>query len=180
MTNTGPNFSKVLLASLLFVALGPASAADRIAKAIFVEPPKDAPEKVFLISADKTGVAIELPSRNFSPDAILPKGDLVLAVLPRLLGEDEEIPKGAPVVRIPKEWSRTYLIFSFSKDNKVFPVEILPVDGSLNKFPLGESRIVNFSKANIKGQFGDKSVVVRSNQVVDLEAPRRDFGPLSN
>ena len=167
---------RVFLAISFFASLGLATAADRIAKAIFVEPPKDAPEKVFLISADKTGIEIELPSRNLSPDIVLPKGDLVLAVLPRMLSEDEEIPKGAPIIRIPKAWSRTYLVFAFSKANKVFPIEVLPVNGSVSQFPLGHSRIINFTPAMVKGQFGENIITVGPNKVEDMAPPRRDFG----
>lgn len=155
---------------------GFASGADRIAKAIFVEPPEDSPEKIYLISAEKNSIEVALPSRNFSPDIVLPQGDLVLAILPRLLSEDEQIPKGAPMVRIPKEWSRTYLIFAFTKDNKVFPMEALPVNGSSSVFPLGHTRIVNLSSAMVQGLFGEKVITIKPRAVEAMAPPREDFG----
>lgn len=162
----------ILLAGLSSQAFG----ADRIAKAVFVDPPKNAPEKVYLVAPEQAAIEVPLISRRFSPDITLPKGDLVFAVLPRPLAEGEVIPKGAPTVKIPENWSRCYLLFIVQKTNKVFPLEVIPIDGSLNSFPIGHSRIVNLSLAMVKGKFGAELVAISPGKIENLDPPIKEFG----
>lgn len=168
----GPLLLALVIAGVSSQAFG----ADRIAKAVFIEPPKGAPDVVYFVAPEKEAIEVALPSRTFSPDVELPAGDLVFAVLPRALGEGDAIPEGAPMVKIPKAWSRCYLLFTFQKDNKVFPIKVHPIDGSLNEFPPGQSRIVNLSPAMVRGKFGDEVVQVRPGGIENLEAPMKDFG----
>ena len=160
----------------LVASLSQALGADRIAKAVFIEPPKGSPKTVYLITPDKGAIEVPLTSRNFSPAIELPPGDLVLPVLPRPLAEEEAVPKGAPTVKIPSTWGRTYLVFSFDKKNKVFPLKIVPINGSNSEFPLGHSRIINFSDALIAGKFNDKEVGVRPNEVKNISPPLNKVG----
>lgn len=162
---------------MLLGICGHLTAADRVAKAVFIEPPNGAPDEVYLVAPEQSVIKASLPSRTFSPDIVLPKGDLVLAVLPKPLGEDEGIPAGAPTIEIPKTWSRVYLLFIHDRENKVFPLKVVPIDGSKNQFPAGDTRIVNLSAAMVRGQFGDKVVGVRPGKVGDLDAPINEFGP---
>ncbi|MEP4078368.1 hypothetical protein [Haloferula sp.] len=174
---SGLKLGRVFVALLVAGVSSQVMGADRIAKAVFIEPPKGAPEKVFFVALEKDAIEVPLPRRNFSPDVKLPKGDLVYAILPRPLGEEEPIPKGAPTVKIPSDWSRCYLLFNFDKDNKVFPLEVLAIDGSLNKFPPGDSRFVNLSQAWVKGKFGDKPIAISPGKIKNVEAPIKEFGP---
>jgi len=167
----------VLIALVIACSSDHAWGADRIAKSVFIEPPKGAPETVYFVAPETEAVEIALPSRTFSPDVILPAGDLVFAVLPRTLAEGEAIPKGAPMVKIPKSWSRVYLLFKVQKENKVFPIEVIPIDGSLGKFQAGHSRIVNLSPAMVKGKFGDEIVSIMPGRIEDLKPPINELGP---
>lgn len=155
---------------------GEASAADRIAKAFFVDPPSVAPEKVFLVAPEQPAIEIPLPSRVWSQDIILPKGDLVFAVLPRVLAEDEVIPKEAPKVRIPAGWSRCYLLFTVETSNKFFPLKVTPINGSSDTFPIGDSRIVNLSHAMVKGKFGKQIVTISPGTIENLDPPIKEYG----
>ena len=154
-----------------------AQGADRIAKAVFIEAPQDAPEKVYFAAPNQPGIEVALPTRNFSPDIELPAGNLTYAVLPRPLAEGEAIPKGAPLVKIPEAWSRCYLLFLFHSENKFLPIKVIPIDGSAKNFPLGDSRIVNLSKAMVMGKFGENVVRIRPGKIEDLKAPIKKFGP---
>ena len=164
-----------LVAILFFVSLGASGAEDRIAKAVFIDPPKDAPRKVYFVALEEESVEVELPRRNFSDEIILPAGDLVYAVLPRELAEGESIPAGVPKVKINKNWDRVYLLFVFDKSKK-FPLKVTPIDGSASKFPAGHTRIVNLSQAKIRGKFGNKELDLAPNTIKNLEPVLNKLG----
>ena len=171
------NFFRNLLRSLFFVVIFPVTlVAERTAKSVFIEAPGDAPKKVFLVALEEDAIEVPLPTRAFSPEIELPNGDLVFAVLPRPLAEDEEIPAEAPKVRIPKDWTHCYLLFTFEKTNKVFPVKVIVIDGSANEFPLGHTRIVNLSEARVRGKFGEQILNIEPKKIKTLEPQRKDRG----
>ncbi|MFC7337241.1 hypothetical protein ACFQY0_08640 [Haloferula chungangensis] len=173
---SGLKYTALFFALMLVSVSSQSFGADRIAKAVFIDPPKGAPEKVFLVAPEEDAVEVPLQSRAFSADLALPKGDLVLAILPRPLAEGEAVPKGAPTVRIPEGWSRCYLLFTVDTKNKVFPLKAIPIDGSLNNFPVGHSRIVNLSLAMVKGKFGEDIITIPPGKIENLKPQMKDIG----
>ena len=157
---------KILFATFLLVFTS--FADDRVAKAVFIDPPNDAPRRVFLVAPEKDAIEVELPRRNLSEDIIIPAGDLVYAILPEKLEEGETVPAGMPVLKISSEWSRTYLIFEFDKKAKKFPIKVKAIDGSAGKFPAGHTRLINLTEARIHGKFGSKEVSLLPDQVKNL------------
>ena len=148
----------------------------REARTFFVQPPKKAPEKVFLINT-KTAIEVTLPSRNLSPEVDLPKGELVFAILSKPLEEGQELPKAAPRVKIPETWSRCYLLFSYDKSNKFFPLKAVAINASGADFPKGSSRMINAtSEATVAARFGKEKVELKPGKAATVKAPRTGAG----
>ena len=161
------------LLSLAFCIVGLEA---REVRTFFVQPPKGTPEKAYLVNATES-FEVALPSRTLSPETKLPNGDITLAVLPRALAEGEEIPAKAPRVTIPEGWSRCYLLFSFDKTNKVFPVKVAAINASGSNFPLGHSLFINAtSKTAIAGRFGKKKLTLQPRQQKLLDPPMNKAG----
>lgn len=166
------NFSKGILLSF-FLSFGVLQA--REARSIFVQPPQGAPEKAYLVTNTQS-IQVDLPTRNFSSEVSLPAGDLTFAVLPKPLEQGQEIPENAPIVRVPKEWSRCYLLFVVDKKNEFFPVRVLPINASGNGFPEGHYQMLNASNATIRARFGKQVVVVKPGKISLVEPPINEFG----
>ena len=144
-------------------------------RAMFIQPPQDAPQTVHLHSGKKS-FELELPSRSLSPEVKVPNGELVFAVLPEALAAGATPPEGAPTVTIPESWSRCILLFFPDPKNPVVPARIMPVDGSTARFPKGETLIYNVSSATMVGKFGDKVVSVKPGKTGVVKPPRDSFG----
>ena len=154
---------------LCLLLVSPASAAREV-RAIFIQLGQVVPEKAFLHDGKK-GFEVELPQRNFSPEASAPDGDLELACLQGEPAAGQPIPAGAPRVKIPKEWKRCLLLFFPDPKNPVFPARIIAVNASDEEFKPGESLLFNVSQATVRGKFGDKVVKASPGEKVVIPPP---------
>ena len=161
------------IAACLVLSALPAAAACKV-KAIFVQPPDGAPTKAVLV-AGKKSLEIELPQRNFSPEVELPAGTTVVGVLPTKL-EQPEMPPGAPVFKIPENWTNCILLFFPDSSNKVFPAKVITVNASSADFPLGHTLIFNLSPATVMAKFGGEVASVKPGQSVTVKPPRAGSG----
>lgn len=146
-------------------------ASGREIRAVFLSPPKNAPKKAYLFSPGKV-LEVELPRRNFSPEVKLSAGELTFAVLSSPPVEGQEIPQSAPLIKIPEDWSRCYLIFVSDAKNQVFPARVLPINASESRFPLGHSRIINASNATVAGDFGGELVKIAPGKIETIKPPK--------
>lgn len=144
--------------------------AARTARAIFIQPPAEAPAAAVLATAGQF-IDVELPQRNLSAEVTLPDGDLSLLVLREKPLPDTAPDPAAPKVRIPAAWKRCLLIFFPDPSNKVFPVRVIPVNANPDNFPLGHTVIYNVSSASILGKFADKVIRIRPGDSARMEPP---------
>ncbi len=168
------SFHPILAASLLILAVGSILHA-REARAIYLPCSGGPLPEAHLVGAG-VSTRIDLPQRNLSAEVVLADGDLVLAALASPPANLEEIPKGAPLVRIPASWERCFLIFLGDPTNEVFPVRVIPVNAGVLNFPQGSTRVFNLSETLLGGAFGGRRIVVKPGETATFEAPIRDFG----
>lgn len=143
-----------IAAALAPVASSSEEVAHRSARAVFFKRPAEFAESVVLVH-DGGSIPISLPAMNLSEPVVLPVDQLVLAVLPQPPAPGKPIPPGAPLVKIPAGWSQVLLLFFHDPTNKVFPVRVLPFDGSTGSFKPGEMLCLNLSNAVVGGTLGE-------------------------
>lgn len=142
------------IAAFLPIAGYSQNTADRSVRSIFFKRPVEIAENAVLFHAGGS-IPVSLPSMSLSDPASLPAGDLVLAALPYAPTQGSPIPPGAPLVRIPAAWSQVLLLFFPDPANKIFPVRVLPYDGSIGSFKPGEMLCLNLSNAVVGGTLGE-------------------------
>ncbi len=171
---------KTLVLLWTIAALAPITAysqkaSDRSVRCVFFKRPVEISKTAVLVHAGGS-TPISLPPMNLSDPAALPAGDLVMAVLPNPPAVGSPIPPGAPTVKIPAAWSRVLLLFFPDPANKVFPVKVLPYDGSIDSFKPGEMFCLNLSNATVGGTLGEVKFKVSPGKTAVLQAPLRQAG----
>jgi hypothetical protein len=147
----------------------------RKVRAIFIQPPGNAPDKAILFTGKKS-LEVALPTRNLSPEVSLPKGDLVITILGKIPTDKDKIPKAAQRVKIPKDWQRCILLFFPNPKNKLFPAKVIAVNASRTNFPKGDTLIYNVSTATLIAEFGKQRVRVKPKKTGLVKAPMKKFG----
>ena len=160
--------------ALLLATVLPSEAA-RKARAIFIQPTGEIPEKATLFTGSEYA-EIELPTRNLSPEIELPAGDLAVAVLPETLAAGQKVPEGTQTFKIPEAWSRCILLFFPDPQNKIFPARVIPVNASAADFPRGHTLIYNVTQAAVVAKFGDSLVKILPGKTASLKPPIDKFG----
>ena len=171
MTSTLRRLSTFLLLLAVTGSLGLA----REVRAIYFSGHGGPLASVYLVG-EEVEVELELPQRNLSPAVEIPKGELYLAALPKPPASLEEIPQGAPKIRIPEAWQRCVLMFISDPDNPVFPARVIPINGGGEDFPKGSTRIYNISKYTVGGKFNELGVVIEPGKSATFGAPIQEFG----
>lgn len=164
-----------LAAALAPVVACPVKAAQRSARAVFFKRPAGLAESAVLVHAGG-GIPITLPAMNLSEPVGLPAGDLVLAVLPQAPAAGRPIPPDAPQVRIPGAWPQVLLLFFHDPTNKIFPVRVLPFDGSTGSFKPGEMLCLNLSTAVVGGTLGEAKFRISPGKTAVLKPSVREAG----
>jgi hypothetical protein len=166
---------RLLMAAACLAATALPCQAARKARAIFIQPPDQAPETAMLFTGSEYA-EIELPQRNLSAEVELPDGDLAVAILPGKLAGDAKVPADAPKIKIPAAWGRCLLLFFPDPSNKTFPARVIPVNASTADFPKGHTLIYNVSSAAIIGKFGDQIIKVLPGKSATMKPPISHFG----
>lgn len=144
----------------------------RLVKVMFYGAPAGAADKAYVYQRGGDPQEVTLDKYNFSDSIELKKETAQIAFLPHMLSEDEPVPTGAPVVKVPPSWNRILILVSEDKGNKVMPIKMLPINASQGAFGSGEVAFMNFSEMTVFGKVGDKKLVSkpRSKEVVKSPA----------
>lgn len=164
----------LFLTAALFLIV-PTMAKERSLRAVFFKRPPDMPETAVL-HHQTASVEVNLPPMNLSEPVAIPAGDQVFAILPQALQPGDPIPPGAPKVIVPAAWQQVFLLFFPDPSNKVFPVRVLPVDASLNKFKPGDLLCFNLSTAEIAGTLGEAKFRIASGKSAIVKTSRTELG----
>ena len=148
---------------------------ERMVRTLFFKRPADMPTTAVLWNQANT-IQVNLPPMNLSDPVGFPAGDLVFAVLPEAPQADAPIPPGAPQIKVPAAWRQVLLLFFSDPANPVFPVRVLPVDGSLDKFKPGELLCFNLSTAEVGGSLGEAKFRIASGKSGILKPSRTESG----
>ena len=85
----------------------------RTCRIVFPERPNDAPKVAYLFDGKKSQ-QISLPSMNFSQVIALPKGELTLLMTPTKITDLENLPLGAPKLKIKEGVQDFYILVTLS------------------------------------------------------------------
>ncbi|MGJ8671830.1 hypothetical protein [Rubritalea sp.] len=168
---------KSLLVVVTIVLISNAFAA-RTAQMLYFRAPKGAPETAFVYQKGKAAEKIELKRNNFSSSFKLASGDLVLRFLPREVAADEEFPKNAPSVRIPRGWGKVLLLAFPDPENTVFPIRFKVINADAGTFGEGDQMFINFTDSDVLGYVGKIKLTLRARSteiVKNAAAPGEEF-----
>ncbi|HAV13532.1 MAG TPA: hypothetical protein DCX06_08610, partial [Opitutae bacterium] len=116
-------FLKAALLSAVLLTTSSVS-AERVARIMYYGASKAAPKTAFVY--DQTGASqpVKLGRYHFSDSFEIPSGDIVLKFVSKQLPDDQLLPKGAPGLKIPKEWKKVLIMVSEDLENAVFPITL--------------------------------------------------------
>lgn len=159
----------------IVIMIVPTMAQERSLRTLFFKRPAEMPTTAVLFH-QAASIQVDLPPMNLSGPVAIPAGDLVFAILPQSPQSGVPIPPGAPQIKVPAAWQRVILLFFPDPGNKVFPVRVLPVDGSLDKFKPGELLCYNLSTAEVGAILGEAKFRIASGKSSILKPLRTDAG----
>lgn len=163
----------ILTVSIFLIV--PLMAQERSLRAVFFKRQPDM-QATAVLYQQATSVEVNLPSMNLSEPVTIPAGDQVFTILPQAPQAGVPIPPGAPQIKVPAAWQQVLLLFFPDPNNKVFPVRVLPVDGSLDKFKPGELLCYNLSTAQVAGLLGEAKFRIDSGKSAILKPSRTEAG----
>jgi hypothetical protein len=161
----------LLIAALLGVPAAPAQEkAVRTCRILFLGGPADAPEKAHLF--DGTAAReVELPRMNFSPTYRLAGGDRVLRLLAKAPAKAEEVPPGAPQVKVPEAVRDCYLLVTSDPANRVLPLALQVIDAGSAKFRTGQMMWFNLTANRVGGKVGSRNLAMAPHSRAILDPP---------
>jgi len=163
---------RLLLLALLFPVLAQAQdkPAKRTCRVLFLNPPANAPKKLFLHDGVESQ-EIELPQMNFSDVYQIAAGDTSIRLLPTAVIKPEEIPADAPGAKIAASVVDCYIVVKEDPANKVVPVQFQIIDAGSEKFRKGQTMWFNLSKFSVGGQLGTQKLAMKSMSREITDAP---------
>lgn len=160
----------LLLLTLLCPAIASAQQATdkRTCRILFLNPPAEAPRKLFLFDGSSTQ-EVELPEMNFSDVYQISAGDAPLRLLAKQAAKPEEIPAGSPKASIPAGVVDFYLLATPDPANTTLPIQLQVIDASALKFKKGQMMWYNLSPNAMGGTVGDQKLAMKpmSRQIID-------------
>jgi len=148
-----PLLTTILGAVALIHAAGAQSKTDRTCRIVFPERPNDSPKVAYLFDG-KESRQVSLPSMNFSPVIVLPKGELTIVMTPSAITDPENLPPNVPMLKIGETARDFYILVTPDPDNAVMPVKMNMVSASDGKLNPGETLWFNMTKHRIVGKLG--------------------------
>ena len=169
---------RLFLLALLFPLLAQAQekSAKRTCRILFLNPPAEAPKKLFLYDG-VSSQEIELPAMNFSDVYQVAGGDTTLRLLPAAVLKPEEVPAGAPSGKLAEAVADFYLIASSDPANTVVPVRFQIIDASSMKFKQGQMMWYNLTNHSVGGQLGSEKLAMKPQSRAVTDAPARGAEP---
>ena len=170
---TTHTFDLIKFLILFFACLHVALAGDtgeHTCRIVFPRGPDSAPRKLHLY--DGVGsTEVDLPRLNLSKIYRLRPGDISITLLPSRPASPEEVPTGAPVVKIPAEIKDFYLILTHDPGNKVVPVKLHVISANTKGFKRGEMLWLNLTKNPVAGMIGSKKLRLPAKGKVKIASP---------
>lgn len=162
----------LLLLTLFFPLLATAQekTGKRTCRVLFLNPPGNAPKKLFLFDGAKSQ-EVELADLNFSEIYTIAGGDTNIRLLPKAVLKAEEIPEGAPGAKISASIGDCYIVVKEDVANKVVPIQFDIIDAGSDKFRKGQIMWFNLSKYPVGGQVGTQKLAMKSPSRVITDAP---------
>ncbi|MEO5916399.1 MAG: hypothetical protein ABIS50_19340 [Luteolibacter sp.] len=148
-------------------------APKRVCRILFLNPPADAPEKLFLFDGAKSR-EVQLSGMNLSETQEIPAGDADLYLTPALVAKPGEIPSGAPTAKLPASFGDFYLVVTSDPANTVAPVKIQILDSGKQKFKKGQILWYNLTSSKIIGDLGTKKLDLGGNAQAVVEEPAKE------
>ena len=156
---------KYLLVTLLLLSSLPVYSQDsekkslRTYRVIFPERPNSAPKIVYLFDGKKNR-QVFLPSMNFSKVLSLPAGELTLLMAKNEITDLENLPKGAPTLKIPEGVRDFYILVTPDPSNKELPLRMRLVNASDGKLKPGKTLWFNLTNHRIVANLGETKMMV--------------------
>lgn len=168
----------LLLLAFLFPipAIAQEKTEKRTCRILYLNPPLDAPKKLFLFDGVKCQ-EVELPEMNFSDVYTIAGGDTVVSLLPKPVVKVEEIPAGAPAAKLAAAVVDCYMVVTGDNANKVAPVQIQVIDAGSEKFRKGQMMWYNLTSNPVGGQLGSQKLAMKGQSRAIIDAPLQGQGP---
>ncbi len=164
----------ILFIALLHVALA-AEKGEHTCRIVFPRGPDSAPRKLYLYDGVKS-TEVDLPRLNLSRIYRLRPGDISITLLPTPPASPEEVPPGAPVVKIPATMKDFYLILTHDPGNKVVPVKVHVISANAKGFRRGEMMWFNLTKNPVAGKVGSAKLRLPAKGSVKIAPPTQKSG----
>ncbi len=171
--------SHPLLLPLLLAMLLPLQAATqskRTCRILFLNPPADAPRKLFLFDGVESR-EVELPEMNFSAVYEIAGGDTTLTLLTKPVVKAEDLPPGAPAGKLADAVADCYLVASADPANKVVPLRFQIIDAGAEHFRKGQMMWYNLTNYAIGGQLGSQKLAMKGQSRTVTDAPTAGAEP---
>ena len=162
---------------LLCTLLIGVSKAERVARILYYQAPREAPKEAFVYQEGAEPAKVNLERYNFSSPFEINSGDVKLLFLPKELQADEKIPSSAPSVIIPADWSKVLLIVGENVENSVMPIVVYPINASPNVFGPGDRYFINYSDVTVQGSIGGEEVKIlpKSKEIISKQTTSKKF-----
>jgi hypothetical protein len=147
----------------------------RTCRIVFPERPNDSPKSAFLFDG-KESHEVRLPSMNFSPVLGLPKGDLMLVLSSSPIRKVEEIPPGAPKLKVPEGIRDFYILMTPDRENAHLPLAMKMVSLTNGKLGEGETLWFNLTEHKIVAKLGKNRLVVGPKDATVSKDPLPESG----
>jgi len=145
-------------------------AKTKTCRILFLDRPASAPPSLHLFDGSASR-EVDLPGLNFSQIYELPPGNLSLALLPTPPQDPENLPPGAPTVRVPEEVVDFYLIVTSDPRNQVTPVRMTVVNANEDQLRRGQTLWFNLTDLTIGGNLGSQSLLIQPQSRAIMDAP---------
>jgi hypothetical protein len=160
----------LLIALFATPALAQEKAQKRTCRILFLEGPDSAPQTLHLFDGARAQ-EVELPRMNFSPVYEIPPGPLNLSLLPAPPTDPEQIPAGAPSVRIPEAVVDFYLLLTSDPSNKIAPVSMQIINAGTDRLRAGQMLWFNLTAHQVGGRIGSEKLLIQPQSTVTLNPP---------
>jgi len=142
----------------------------RTCRIVFPERPNDAPKIAYIFDGEQSQ-QVALPSMNFSNIIALPAGDITLLMTPSVITDLENLPLGAPRLKIKEGIKDFYILVTPDPSNSILPLKMNLVSASDGKFKPGETLWFNLTDHRIAAKLGESKLVVNPKSSKVSESP---------
>ena len=147
----------------------------RTCRIVFPERPNDAPKTAYFFDG-KQSQPITLPSMNFSEVIALPSGDLTILMTSSPITDPENLPPGAPKLRIPETVRDFYILVTPDPSNSTFPLKMNLVNTGGGKLKAGETLWFNLTDHRIVAKLGESRMSVAPRGSTVSKSPVKNSG----